>query len=665
MSRRRVLSPLRLGALALIPLLGLAFEFFPITAGLERLSYDLPFIFYRSALPAEVVLIYLDEESARALNQPLNEAWDRSLHAQLLDRLVRDRAKLVYYDIVFSSPSTDPRIDRDFARAIQEHGAVILGAALEAGTQNGIYNQTIYAPTEVLRAAAAAWGLLLFDPVDPDYAIRELPSGTPEVPTASWVAARQLGSAITAWEDQRLTSRWLNYYGPPGSFHSVSFRQALSDDGVPPDFFANKIVLLGGRPVTSGIALGHDEFANPYSRWGSLFMTGLEVHATELSNLARGEWLSRMPRSLEILLILGTGIIIGLLASFVSPRRGIPMMAACAFLAICIAFWSVWHGRLWFNWLVPVLVQVPIGIVWSAGAEYFSETRRRSELRRAFAFYLSPEMADRIAESDFDLQPGAQLVEATVVFTDLEGFTALAEELHDPIRTSELLIEYFTKTSQCILQNHGTIIKYIGDSVLAAWGAPVTDLNHPIDAARSAWELHQASKLVVLGRVLVTRLGLSTGMVAAGNLGSPTRFDYTVVGDTVNLASRLESLNKLLGTNILISEATCHRLNDLFLTRLVGHFALAGKTHSIPVHELFCPKEQTAEDYKWINTFEAALGAIRGGDFSTANAALRQTVWERGGSDGPSEFYLRQIAAREKAGDLQTWTGVVNLLDKN
>jgi adenylate cyclase len=251
------------------------------------------------------------------------------------------------------------------------------------------------------------------------------------------------------------------------------------------------------------------------------------------------------------------------------------------------------------------------------------------------------------------------------VFTDLNGFTAVAEELDDPIKVSELLIEYFTKTSRCILENQGTIIKYIGDAVMAAWGAPVADADHACNAALAAWQLREASKLVVGGRVLTTRVGLSTGTVAAGNLGSPYRFDYTVVGDTVNLASRLEGLNKMLETSILISEATCHRLDDRFVTRLVGHFAVAGKTHSIPVHELLCPRTNKTGDFGWISTFDKALRMIKEGDFTAAGGLLRQTVWERGGRNGPSEFYMRKLVELEKCGDLRTWTGVVNLAEKH
>src|SRR5205085_6306726 len=131
---------------------------------------------------------------------------------------------------------------------------------------------------------------------------------------------------------------------------------------------------------------------------------------------------------------------------------------------------------------------------------------------------------------------------------------------------------YFTNTTQHVVENQGTIIKYIGDAVLAVWGAPLPDAEHPIKATRAAWRMHLASGKEVLGHKLITRVGIHTGEVLAGNLGSAYRFDYTVIGDAVNFAARLEALNKILGTRILISDATVSQLKGEFITRRLGEF---------------------------------------------------------------------------------------------
>src|SRR5262249_18520246 len=152
-----------------------------------------------------------------------------------------------------------------------------------------------------------------------------------------------------------------------------------------------------------------------------------------------------------------------------------------------------------------------------------------------------------------DLSLGGKEVEATVMFTDLEGFTKMSESL-PPKEVSRVLTSYFNLTTRAILEQDGTIIKYIGDAVMAVWGAPLTDPKHAQRAVLAAWGMHQAGLQEIEGRRLRTRIGINTGLVLAGNLGSTFRFDYTLIGDTTNFASRLEGLNKYLGTDILISE---------------------------------------------------------------------------------------------------------------
>src|SRR2546423_2629028 len=267
-------------------------------------------------------------------------------------------------------------------------------------------------------------------------------------------------------------------------------------------------------------------------------------------------------------------------------------------------------------------------------------------------------MADKIANSDFDLRPGGEIVEATVIFTDLENFTTLSEDL-DPAEVSAILIAYFEQTTRCILENKGTIIKYVGDAVMAGWGAPIDEPAHAIRAAEAACDLRCLTELEVRGKKLRTRVGVNTGKVLAGNLGSSFRFDYTMIGDTTNFASRLESLNKYLSTQVLISEAVREQLGDKFITRRLGEFRVAGKTRSVIIHELLCRCDAESGERTWIRVFEEGLEGFRAGEFSKAHDLLNQTRHMRGGSDGPAEFYLKKIAAMEANGHPGDWTGVV------
>ena len=631
-----------------------------------RWSYDVPFLWRSHLDTREIALVYLDEYSAKQLNQPLDNVWNRGLHAPLLDRLTEDGARLVFYDIVFDGPAEDAAADAAFAESIKQNGKVVLGAALDIvarmGAGSQVSQERIAAPIPPLRRAAAGWGLLAFRPVDPDYGVRQIYTGTDRIPTSTWKAAELLGAPVTQGPRQSPVTRWVNYYGPRDTFASVNIAAALAPDGVPRGFFKDRIVLIGGRSVVGALEIGRDEFATPYST-KTQFTPGVEIHATILLNLLRGEWLTRWEPKWEMLAVILVGLIAGAL-SFLRP--GIPVILAATAVSLAIAagtLWSVWYQRIWWPWLIAAGIQMPLGLVWSVGSQYLLASRRQRELRRAFGFYLSPEMANRIADSDFDLRPGGKLVDVSVIFTDLENFTTMSEKL-DPTEVSEILTTYFGQTTKWILDNRGTIIKYIGDAVFAAWGAPIDEPEHAIRAAEAACDLRRLTELVIHGKKLRTRIGIHSGRVLAGNLGSEYRFDYTMIGDAVNFASRLESLNKYLSTQVLISDAVFQQLNDRFTTRKLGEFRVAGKTDSVKIHELLCRREMQNGEPKWIEVFEEGLSVFREGKFAEARKLMERTREVRGAADGPSEFYLRKIAKLETNGAVEDWNGIVELTEK-
>jgi adenylate cyclase len=630
---------------------------------LTRTSYDLPFIWRATLDTHEIVLVYVDEESAKQLKQPLDDIWNRKLHVPLLERLSKDGARLVLYDIVFDAPS-DSASDEAFATALQGFGKAILGGALEiVQPAGGVREERILAPLKIFRKAAAGWGLLVFKPVDADYAVRQMFTGTSDIPTATWKAAEVLTAPATKEPRESATPRWINYYGPKDTFASVNFAQALDEQGLPPGFFKDKIVMVGGRSAVSYLATGRDEFGTPYGRGRAQFTSGLEIHATVLLNLLRGDWLTRIAESREVLIVVFIGLLAGGLAAL-RPFLALVVTLTISFAIVAIAFWFVWHRHLWFDWMVPAAIQMPLGIAWSVGAQYLLESRRRKELRRAFGFYLSPQMADKIADSDFDLKPGGKLADVTVIFTDLENFTTISENL-DPAEVAEILTSYFGQTTKCILENKGTIIKYIGDAVFAAWGAPIDDPKHATSAVETACDLRCLSELIVRGKTLRTRVGIHSGKVLAGNLGSSYRFDYTMIGDPVNFASRLESLNKYLNTQVLISEAVRQQLEaDRFVIRRLGEFRVAGKTHSVVIHELLCRCDAETDEKSWIDVFENGLDRFRRGEFEAARSDMDRARVLRGGADGPSEFYLRKISALQNNGHREGWTGIVELSEK-
>ena len=645
--------------------LGWVMFYFPIGNPIARLSYDLPFAWRSNIATPDVRLVVIDENSARALNQPIDAPWDRHLHAQLVNLLTKAGARAILFDLVFDAPSANPKVDDEFAQAIHDNGHVFLGAARRSLPGRQDDEEQLLAPIPLLRHAAAGWGLLVFSPIDPDSGVRQIFLGGDQVPGVTWRMARFLGAPLPETPDTD-HERWLNYYKPAGLMESVGYNVALNPNESAPDFFRDKIVLVGGRQTVGNFDQQKDQFFTPYTRWGQPFVSGMELHATTLLNLLHHEWLERPNPRTEMLLIILYGVLVTILLSTVCafcPFRAAGVAAVCASLVAVAACWSAWHDHVWFDWLVPAVLQTPAALFWALGTNYLSEARRRAAIRRAFSLYLSPAMADEISEARFDLKPGGKLTEATIMFTDLQGFSSLSEQIKDPLKIAEVMITYYNNTTKHILDNRGTIIKYMGDAVFASWGAPLKDDDHAYHAVVAAWGMHQYSQLNVHGHHLVTRIGVNTGSCFSGNLGSDFRFDYAVIGDPVNLASRLEGLNKYLGTQVLITEETLQKLRGRFAVRTLGRFVMKGKVEDVIVHELLGPTITNVIQAQ-VALFDEALKYFQAGDLAKARAGFERTQAKRGGDDGPCDFYLKKIAHLEKEGLPPNWNGAILLDDK-
>jgi adenylate cyclase len=334
-----------------------------------------------------------------------------------------------------------------------------------------------------------------------------------------------------------------------------------------------------------------------------------------------------------------------------------------------------------FPWTIPAFAQMPLVAVLALGAHYRIEYSARWKLRRAFRSYMSDEQARQIDEDDVSLEPGGKEIEVTVLFSDLAGFTSMSEGL-PPQALAKALIAYFESATEGILDNNGTIIKYIGDAVLATWGAPLKTDRKAGRAIEAAIQMQLASVKPVtletdngnIEQVLETRVGINHGLVLAGNLGSSRRFDYTVVGDSVNTAARLEGLNKMLGTSILVTRAVLDRCegSDRYLSRRMGSFVLKGKTQGIEVFEILGRRDDPAGAVRersadYLRFYQDGLVAFQGGDLWRAADCFGRSLklHDRLVEDPASRLFLDAIAAAEAApGDPSNWKGEVALDSK-
>ena len=631
-----------LASMAACSLTGLVFLSLPVQDNLARLSYDLPLLL-RKSVPKELVMVYIDSSVKMNLNQPKDKPLDRSFHAQLVKRLTAEKASLVYFDVIFDEPGANPQTDLEFAQAIKENGRVILAGDFVRSVQASMIMEVPIPPVPVLREAAAAWGLVKIT-YDPDFGIRLIDPGTADLPSATWKAAELLLGAKAEDLGDRMKERWMNYYCSPNSIRAVNFDQALESGGLLPDFFKNKIVVIGSRPSPGIAGAARDEFATPYNRVTHGFSSGGAIHAIILVNLVRGDSLSRIPIALEALLLLAFGCALGAAVHWCKPIHLVYLLPGVGLATAFGAAWLQLAGRLWFTWIIPAVVQTGILFLWAMTYHYWVEFRKRQKLQHAFDKYLSPAMSERIVSTDYNLEPGGDACEVAVMFTDMANFTDLSEHLRSPRLLSLVLSSYFEEVSHHILQQNGTIIKYIGDAVLAVWGAPVPDPQKELNSVLAACEIMRISEKPIEGCTLETRIGIHTGTVVAGNLGCKFRFDYSVIGDNVNFASRLENLNKYFGTRILISDPVRKQMTaPAVLLRKLGAVIVKGKSEAMSVYEVIGRADLHAGDASWVKEFESGMHFLEENNHQAAGPCFERTIQLRGKPDKPSSFYLDLI----------------------
>jgi adenylate cyclase len=261
------------------------------------------------------------------------------------------------------------------------------------------------------------------------------------------------------------------------------------------------------------------------------------------------------------------------------------------------------------------------------------------------------------------LKPGAEKQTVTLLFTDIADFTKMSDGL-DPDELAAVMNEYFERAvGQCIHKTDGTVVKFIGDAIFAFWNAPDLQADHAVRACGATLYFLEFAFKPVRGRLLHTRIGLHTGVANVGNFGSVERSDYTAFGENVNLASRLEGLNKYLGTTCVMSGDTQAAIKGEFVTRAAGMFRLKGFERAVAVHELVGWPQEAEATHPWRDAFSAALENYRRGDLAAAREGF-EAVLELKPEDGPSKFYLERIAEHGDQSAPAGWTGEVWLKEK-
>jgi len=306
--------------------------------------------------------------------------------------------------------------------------------------------------------------------------------------------------------------------------------------------------------------------------------------------------------------------------------------------------------------------------------EIFAQTesdRERQFIRKAFSTYVSDDVVEEIIADPFKLQLGGTKRHMSAIFTDIQGFSTISEKL-DPEQLVNLLNQYLTVMSDVILKERGTIDKYEGDAIIAFFGAPLELPDHAIRACLSAISIKRKEEELnrffleqnLSPSPLYTRVGINTGSMVAGNMGTKSKMNYTIMGNTVNMASRLEGVNKQYGTSILTTRATLDETGDLFLTRRLDKVRVVGINEPVQLYELLETKKESAEwQIEMVNHFDIAISLFEKQDWKTA-AKFFKNALDCNSNDGPSKFYLNRCETYRKKHPDKDWDGVYNMDSK-
>jgi adenylate cyclase len=709
--RARALKKLALGSLV-----GLGGAVLAIALGLtgtlelfELKSWDLRvrLMARPGAATDRIALILLDQNSldwgSEAMGLPW--PWPRETYAAVTRFCRRAGAKALAFDVLFTEPSGyGVYDDESFGDAAAEFGRVVAsvnlsdkdgsarrwppeaprpelelanpGAWLSGDRADALsFSRGTFPIPELAASARMLGNVNLTRAADLDGTYRRAPlfglfdgSAVPTIGLAAFLAARagratlrlQPGSAVLGDLEipvDRTGRVLLRYRGSHDVYHPLSAAAVIQSEiqlesgqspTIDPEILRDRYVLFGYS--APGL---YDLRSSPVSG----VYPGVAVYATLLDNLLSGDFMRDTPLWASILLVLAVTLGAGIASVYASgAARSVGVYVAFLALPLGLSLGGYALGR-----QVSLLVAEvgAVATLISGGLlNYATEGRQKRYIKSAFRQYLSPTVIEELIAHPERLKLGGERRELSIFFSDLQGFTGISEGL-TPEELTALLNDYLSAMTDIIQEEGGTIDKYEGDAIIAFWNAPVDQPDHALRAVRSA--LRCQKRLAELrpgfrervGKDLLMRIGLNSGPAVVGNMGSHTRFDYTMLGDAVNLAARLEGINKQFRTYTMVSAATLQRTASAFAARELARVAVVGRKEQVVVYEPMFPEEGKARR-ALLDSFASALAAFYGGRFAEAGELFARTAAE----DPPAAAYVEKCRQMQAAPPAGAWDGV-------
>jgi adenylate cyclase len=551
----------------------------------------------RGARPptAPIVIVSIDESTFQELNLPW--PFPRALHGELIDRISADGPIAIGVDVIFDSPSIfGPKDDEALGAAIARAGNVVLVAAgaqddqpliAQGGRVTGVEREVSNLPLPVLRKGAAAVAPINLIP-DPDGHVRRVPVRIavpdPQKGYEWWLTldarlhqqAQKAGLPVKPLPDAR--DVLINFRGRPRTFQWVPYYRVVTDDFKEiKGLFRGKIVLIG---ATSEVQ--HDVFPTAFAGAGT--MPGVEIHANALETFIRGDSIRAVPRAVSTALAIVFALVGSLLVVRLQAFRALVITLAVLVVSGLAAYAGFRYGDFWLRG-----VGCTVGLLLGYGATVVENFVSAQLYKRRLSPFFSPDVLRALVRARDVESLGPRRRVATVLFSDIRGFTSISERLQ-PEQVEEVLGEYLTEMTQIVFKHRGSVDKYMGDGIMALYNAPFDDPEHALNAIRTGLEFQERALVVSakwqarLGAPIRIGVGINTGEMLVGTLGSRQRFEYTALGDHVNLGSRLESVTKDYGAAIIISEHTYELVKGKFPTRELGDVTVKGKSQPVKIY---------------------------------------------------------------------------------
>jgi adenylate cyclase len=458
------------------------------------------------------------------------------------------------------------------------------------------------------------------------------------------------------------TASHLNFYGPAGTVATIPYHRVMEDNGpgaLPVDL-RSRVVFVG--QTESYWPKAKDGFHTVYARTEALDISGVEIGATALANLLDETPVTPTPPVWRLAIAGFWALLLLFFCRRLSIRAAAGAVLSAGAIYLLVAAWRFAAAGAWYPVVLPLAILAP-GIYFTALAVgYRRVSRERRDIRRAFGYFLPNRVVDRISKDIQAIAAERHMVYAICMFCDAERYTHVSEQL-DPPSLTALMNRYYAAIFKPIRDHGGTILQVVGDSVLSLWTAPQGDARLRASACAAALGVAEAVTEFNRrpgGHALPTRIGLHAGEILLGNIGALDHFEYRPVGDIVNTASRLEGLNKQLGTRILVSDAVLEGV-ERFSARDVGRFVFVGKVNAVGAFELRGPAgEAAASEKAALADFARALATFQGGEWARA-ATLFSKVMEQMKQDGPCQFYLNRCNNYSQSPPEQSWNGIIYL----